>query len=83
MTNKIQNLTFRMHFSNLIFYLSLTKMIGLRIFLFSVLFVTISAHISDYVMIPGLKLASISDLNTRVLCIDSFSDFLWANLYVG
>ena len=58
-------------------------MVGFRIFLFSILFVTISAHIGDYVMIPGLKLASFTDLNTRVLCIDSFSDFLWANLYVG
>lgn len=32
-------------------------------------------------MLPGLKLPQ--NTKTRVLIIDTFEDFLWANLYVG
>lgn len=44
---------------------------------------SVSAHIQDYIRIPGLRLASLNELNFRILKIESFFDFLWANLYVG
>ena len=39
------------------------------------------AHINDYITIPGLKVPT--EYHTRVLIVDTFTDFLWANLYIG
>ena len=55
----------------------------IRIFVMSLLFTTCYAfNIHEYAaMLPGLKLPQ--NTKTRVLIIDTFEDFLWANLYVG
>lgn len=47
------------------------------------LFASVSAHVIDYIRLPGLKLPLLSELNTKVLTIETFTDFLWSNLYVG
>lgn len=55
----------------------------LQILILGISFTCVMAHISDMIKLPGLRLPSLDELNTRVLIIESFSDFLWANLYVG
>ena len=54
-----------------------------RISIISLLLTTCYAfNIHEYAaMLPGLKLPP--NTKTRVLVIDTFEDFLWANLYVG
>lgn len=44
---------------------------------------SVEAHVTDYIKVPGLNLPNLNELNTRVLIIETFADFLWANFYVG
>lgn len=51
-------------------------------FLIAMLCLTgVYAHINDIISIPGLRIPN--EYHTRVLIIDSFTDFLFANLYIG
>lgn len=59
------------------------KQIVMRVVLASLLFVSVAAHFTDLLVIPGLKLPQLNELNTMVLKIETFNDFLFANLYVG
>lgn len=97
--HKINNLNFDQHTPektnthiNLIqFYLcaiifyTFIRMIPLtsKLIQISVLCASVTAHITDFIIIPGLKLPAASQLHSHLLHIDTFTDFLYANLYVG
>jgi lathosterol oxidase len=56
-------------------------MIALRTIIGILCVTGVLAHINDIIVIPGLRVPS--EFHTRVLIVDTFADFLWANLYIG